>query len=177
MATINDTNVQSTATRNSKSIKGGTHQNDMFLSDAAIVARALQILESTVKYSVDVTMNTPTVVRDFCRLKLGALPHEVFAVLWLDTQNRVIEYEEMFRGTLSQASVYPREVAKSALAHNASAVILVHNHPSGVATPSKADINLTETLKTALALFDVRVLDHIIVTATATVSLAEKGFV
>ena len=175
MATSNDTSMQSTDAQIRNQSRSGTHQNDMFLTDDAIISRALQILENRTRYANDVTMDSPVAVRDYCKLRLGALPHEMFAVIWLDNQNRLIEFEEMFRGTLTQASVYPREVAKSALAHNAAAVILVHNHPSGVPTPSQSDIRLTKVLSEALALLDVRVLDHIVVTATETVSLAEKG--
>ena len=120
-------------------------------------------------------LTSPQVVRDFLRVKLGALEHEVFAVIHLDAQNRVIEYVEMFRGTVSQTSVYPREVVKEALARNSAALLLVHNHPSGVAEPSRADELLTQTLKSALALVDVRVLDHFIVTRSAVLSFAESG--
>ncbi|CAA2110505.1 hypothetical protein VVAX_06744 [Variovorax paradoxus] len=102
-------------------------------------------------------LSSPQAVRDFLRVKLGALEHEVFAVLMLDSQNRLIEYVELFRGTVSQATVYPREVVKESLARNAAALILVHNHPSGVAEPSRADAHLTQTLKAALTLVDVRV--------------------
>ena len=120
-------------------------------------------------------LTSPQVVRDFLRVKLGALEHEVFAVIHLDAQNRVIDYVEMFRGTVSQTSVYPREVVKEALARNSAALLLVHNHPSGVAEPSRADETLTQTLKSALALVDVRVLDHLIVAGSAIMSFAERG--
>ena len=120
-------------------------------------------------------LTSPQVVRDFLRVKLGTLEHEVFAVIHLDTQNRVIEYVEMFRGTVSQTSVYPREVVKDALQRNSSALLLVHNHPSGVAEPSHADEMLTRSLRDALALVDVRVLDHLIVAGSAILSFAERG--
>ena len=120
-------------------------------------------------------LTSPQMVRDFLRVKLGTLEHEVFAVIHLDAQNRVIEYVEMFRGTVSQTSVYPREVVKEALARNSAALLLVHNHPSGVAEPSRADEMLTQTLKSALALVDVRVLDHLIVAGSAILSFAERG--
>jgi DNA repair protein RadC len=120
-------------------------------------------------------LTSPQVVRDFLRVKLGALEHEVFAVIHLDAQNRVIDYVEMFRGTVSQTSVYPREVVKEALARNSAALLLVHNHPSGAAEPSRADKMLTQTLKSALALVDVRVLDHLIVAGNAILSFAERG--
>lgn len=118
---------------------------------------------------------SPQAVRDFLQLQLGNRPHEVFAVMFLDNQNRLIALEELFRGTLTQASVYPREIVLRALHHHAAAVVLAHNHPSGVAEPSRADIELTRTVLTALALVDVRVLDHFIVTRQRATSLAEQG--
>ena len=108
-------------------------------------------------------------------LELGSRPHEIFAVMFLNSQNRLIALEEMFRGTLTQTSVYPREVVIRALALNAASVVLAHNHPSGAAEPSRADEMLTHTLKTALALVDVRVLDHFVVTTSQSVSMAERG--
>ena len=120
-------------------------------------------------------LTSPQVVRDFLRVKLGTLEHEVFAVVHLDSQNRVIEYVEMFRGTVSQTSVYPREVVKECLARNSAALLLVHNHPSGSTQPSRADEMLTQTLKSALALVDVRVLDHLIVAGSSILSFAERG--
>ncbi|MCU0841867.1 MAG: DNA repair protein RadC [Thiobacillaceae bacterium] len=119
---------------------------------------------------------SPTAVRDYLRLTLGGRAHEVFMAVFLDAQNRVLAAEELFRGTLTQTSVYPREVVKRALAHNAGGVILAHNHPSGVAEPSQADRWLTDQLKTALALVDVRVLDHFIVAGDRGVSFAERGW-
>ena len=121
---------------------------------------------------------SPQAVRDWLKLSLGSLPHEVFVALWLDSQNRLIASEELFRGTLTQTSVYPREVVKRALAHNAGAVILAHNHPSGLAEPSRADEVLTSSLKQALALIDVKLLDHFIVTGSAhPLSFAERGLI
>ena len=120
-------------------------------------------------------LSSPAAVREYLRLRLQALPHEVFAALFLDAQNRVIGIEELFRGTLTQTSVYPREVVKRALHHNAGAVIFAHNHPSGVAEPSHADETLTQALKQALALIDVRVLDHFIVAGSGVLSFAERG--
>ena len=117
----------------------------------------------------------PATVKDFVALQLGGLTQEVFAVLFLDGQHRLIALEEMFRGTLTQTSVYPREVVKHALARNAAAVIFAHNHPSGLAEPSRADELLTRTLRDALALVDVRVLDHVIVAGASSVSFAERG--
>ncbi|WP_260673975.1 RadC family protein [Comamonas aquatica] len=117
----------------------------------------------------------PGAVKHYLQLHLGHRPHEIFAVLFLDSQNRLIAMEEMFRGTLSQTSVYPREVALRALHHHAASVILTHNHPSGSVLPSPADHVLTATLKQALGLLDVRVLDHIIVAQGANHSMAEAG--
>ncbi|MBP9714049.1 MAG: DNA repair protein RadC [Sterolibacterium sp.] len=119
---------------------------------------------------------TPGAVRDWLRLNLAHRPHEVFVVLWLDAQNQLIASEELFRGTLTQANVYPREVVKQALHHNAAAAIFAHNHPSGVAEASRADELLTNTLKQALSLIEVRLLDHFIVAGHATpLSFAERG--
>ncbi len=120
---------------------------------------------------------SPQAVGQYLQLQLGAKAHEVFAVLFLDSQHRLIVLEEMFRGTLAQTSVYPREVVLRALHHHAAAVVLAHNHPSGVAEPSKADEMLTQTLKAALSLVDVRVLDHVVVSAGAWRSMAEMGLV
>jgi len=119
--------------------------------------------------------DTPARVKDYLQLQLGGRPIEIFAVLFLDAQNRLLRLEEMFRGSLTQTSVYPREVVRRALELGAAAVILAHNHSSGAAEPSRADEFLTETLKSALALVDVRVLDHLIVGRAAVVSFAERG--
>ena len=120
-------------------------------------------------------LNSPQQVRDYLCLKLGGMTREVFMVLFLDAQNRVIAQEELFAGTLSQTSVYPREVVKRALHHNAAAVILAHNHPSGVAEPSRADELLTKALKEALAMVEVRTLDHFVVAGNVALSFAEQG--
>lgn len=120
-------------------------------------------------------LTSPGAVRDYLCLKLRGLGHEVFVGLYLDAQNRVIGDEELFRGTLTQTSVYPREVVKSALARNAAAIILAHNHPSGVAEPSYADEALTRALKQALALVDVKVLDHFVIAGNVATSFAERG--
>jgi DNA repair protein RadC len=120
--------------------------------------------------------DSPQRVREYLQLTLGALDHEVFAVLYLDAQHRLIVYRELFRGTLTQTSVYPREVVKHALGCHAAAVVLAHNHPSGLAEPSRADEVLTQTLQRALQLVDVRVLDHLVVGhGGAVVSFAERG--
>jgi DNA repair protein RadC len=119
--------------------------------------------------------HTPGAVKQYLQLQLAHKNHEVFAVLFLDNQNRMLAMEELFRGTLSQTSVYPREVVLRALHHQAAAVVLSHNHPSGSVQPSRADEHLTQTLKAALALVDVRVLDHIIVGQGQALSMAEQG--
>ena len=121
--------------------------------------------------------DSPQAVQQYLQLHLAARAHEVFAVLFLDGANRLIAMEELFRGTLTQASVYPREVVLRALHHHAAAVVLAHNHPSGSVQPSRADEALTQTLKAALGLIDVRVLDHVIVAPGAALSMAEQGLV
>ena len=120
-------------------------------------------------------LSSPQAVRDYLRLNLQGRAHEVFCAVFLDAQNRVLEIEELFRGTLTQTSVFPREIVKQALHHNAAAVIFAHNHPSGVAEPSRADEALTQTLKHTLALVDVKVLDHFVVGGDAAMSFAERG--
>jgi DNA repair protein RadC len=120
-------------------------------------------------------LSSPAAVRDFLRLQLQGRQVEVFVGIFLDAQNRVLEVEELFAGTLTQTSVFPREVVRKALKHNAAGMIFAHNHPSGVAEPSHADESLTQVLKQALALVDVRVLDHFIVGRGATLSFAERG--
>ncbi len=122
-----------------------------------------------------VALNSPEAVRQYLQLFLGSKRHEVFVVLFLDVKNRLIATEEMFQGTLTMASVYPREVVKAALRHNCAHLILAHNHPSGVAEPSAADHSLTTTLQQALRLIDVKILDHFIVAGSAVYSFAEEG--
>lgn len=120
-------------------------------------------------------LSSPSAVKQYLQLMLGNQPYESFAVLFVDVKNRLIAAEELFRGTLTHTSVYPREVAKSALAHNAASIILAHNHPSGSPEPSAADRHLTQALKQALALVDVRVLDHFVVAGRHVYSFAEHG--
>lgn len=120
-------------------------------------------------------LTSPQAVRDYLRLTLRTRPYEVFVGIFLDSQNRLLAAEEMFRGTLAQTSVYPREVVKTALARNAAGVIFAHNHPSGVAEPSRADELLTQALKQALSLVDIRTLDHFVVAGGQLVSFAERG--
>ena len=122
-------------------------------------------------------LNSPRAVREYLQLLLRTRPREVFIAIFLDAQHRVIDTEELFQGTLTQTSVYPREVVKRALHHNAAALIFAHNHPSGVAEPSQSDQLLTDALKQALQLVDVRVLDHFIVAGAACLSFAERGMI
>ena len=139
----------------------------------SILTAAHEILATRMKHGD--ALNSPATVRDYLRLLLHNREHEVFVVVLLDAQNRVFATEELFRGTLTQTSVYPREVVKLALRHNAAAVIFAHNHPSGVAEPSQADQLLTTSLKQALALVDIKVLDHFIIAGTAALSFSERG--
>jgi DNA repair protein RadC len=140
---------------------------------AAAVELARRSIEEGLKAAPALT--SPGAVRDYLKLALGSRPHEVFVCIWLDAQHRVIEYQEAFEGTLTQTSVYPREIVKAALAKNAAAVIFAHNHPSGAAQPSQADELLTRNLREALALVEVKVLDHFIVAGSQAISFAERG--
>lgn len=140
-----------------------------------IVRRALKILNARMHNSP--TLASPETVRSYLRLSLHDRAHEVFTCVFLDSQLGVIACEELFRGTLAQTSVYPREVVKAALAHNAAAVIFAHNHPSGIAEPSRADELLTQSLKQALALVDIRTLDHFVIAGSHLVSFAERGLI
>lgn len=139
----------------------------------AVMELARRALNEEVRRAT--VLDSPVRVREYLQLSLARLPHEVFVALFLDAQNRLIAHDELFRGTLTQTSVYPREVVKHALARNAGAVIFAHNHPSGVAEPSRADEVLTRSLREALTLVDVQVLDHIVVAGSASVSFAERG--
>ncbi|MGS0741448.1 RadC family protein [Glaciimonas sp. GG7] len=145
-------------------------------SDDAIIAKALQIL-SRRTLQPETSASSPEAVRQYLTLKLGQQEREIFGVMWLNVANRVIAYEEVFFGTLTHASVYPREVVKSALKHNAASAICFHNHPSGSPKPSRADEQLTQVLKDTLALVDVRLLDHIIVAGSQTMSFAERALI
>jgi DNA repair protein RadC len=140
----------------------------------SIITRALDILARRI-HKAETYFSSPSAVRDFLRLKMTELEFEIFSVIFLDAQHGVIATEEMFRGTLTQTSVYPREVVKRALHHNAAAVIFAHNHPSGVCEPSRADVMLTDALKKALALADVKALDRFIVAGMNCLSFAERG--
>ena len=149
---------------------GGTAKRAQLIAVLELARRAMaeQLKQREV-------FSSPGAVKHYLQLHLAAKAHEVFAVLFLDAQNRLLATEELFRGTLTQTSVYPREVVMRALQLGAAAVVLAHNHPSGTVQPSRADEALTQTLKAALALVDVRVLDHIIVAQGEALSMAEKG--
>ena len=139
-----------------------------------IIHQAITLLEQRI-FKAGPMLNSPTTVRDYLHLKLVGEPNEVFAVVFLDTQHQVLAYEPMFKGTIDQTSVYPRVVVQRALALNASAAILAHQHPSGVTEPSSADRALTDRLKAALTMVDVRVVDHFIVGKGTPYSFAESG--
>ncbi|MCC5902746.1 MAG: DNA repair protein RadC [Halomonas sp.] len=143
--------------------------------DDIVIDAARKVVERSV--SKGVQLDSPSRVREFLWLKLAGYEHEVFGAIFLDTQHRVIEYSELFHGTLDSASVYPREVVKQALQLNAGAVIFTHNHPSGEPNPSDADRRITDRLKDALSLIEVRVLDHIVVGGSDSVSFAEQGYI
>jgi DNA repair protein RadC len=142
--------------------------------DQSLINQAIRCLEKQYLVKSDV-MTSPDATRAYLKLRLYALEYEVFAVLFLDNRHRVICYEELFRGTIDGASVHPREIVRRVIETNAAAVIFAHNHPSGVAEPSPADLRLTQTLKNALSMIDVRVLDHIVIGDIESVSFAERG--
>jgi len=152
-----------------------THTDIDVSSDDTVIQAALNILEERISYNINSpSLTSPNDSRDYVKLKLAEYEHEVFACLFLDQRHHVIAFDELFRGTIDGASVYPREVVKACLSHNAAAVIFAHNHPSGVAEPSKSDQHITKRLKDALALIDVRVLDHLVV-GSDVISFAERG--
>ncbi len=186
--------MRSTSTQGSNSAKrkGASHQKagvEALLQGAffpvpditdrmredAILAQAKEILAKRIRREILFETTSAAAVRDHLTLHMAEQEFESFRVLFLDAQHRLIADDVMFVGTLTQTSVYPREIVKRALRHNAAAVILSHNHPSGVSEPSRADEALTRTLQNALALVDVRILDHIIVAGTSTLSFAERG--
>lgn len=139
-----------------------------------ILAQAAEIIRSKLIYTPALT--SPDLVREFLQNQLAAREHEVFAMLLLDSQHRLIQFVELFRGTIDAASVYPREVVKEVMQYNAAAVILTHNHPSGISEPSQADRRITERLSTALATIEVAVLDHFVVGHDSVTSFAERGW-
>ncbi|GAB1257273.1 DNA repair protein RadC [Aurantivibrio plasticivorans] len=158
------------------------YQLDIFYDHRAVtesrdvIQEALSLLTNTIKRK-SFSLTSCQAVKNYCRLNLATREHEIFGALFLDSQHRLIEFRELFRGTIDGCSVYVREVAKEALSLNAAAIIFTHNHPSGVCEPSQADIQITKRLQEALTLFDVRVLDHFIVSAEEVVSFAERGLI
>lgn len=142
--------------------------------NSEVVAAARSAVDAMIPADLEL-MNHPQLVRDFLSAKLGGVGHEVFSVMYLNSQHHLISYIEMFRGTLNQTSVYPREIVKTALRLNAASILLCHCHPSGNPTPSAADMAVTRQIRSALELVDIRLLDHIIVGGNATLSMAEKG--
>jgi len=151
----------------------GDKNNNPHPKLVAALELALRLLREEIQQGV--ALSGPNLVRDYLRMHFMGKQHETFVVIFLDAQNRVLANEEMFRGTLTQTSVYPREIVRACLKHNAGACIFAHNHPSGVAEPSNSDEVLMQTLKRALALVDVRVLDHFVVGAESVMSFAERG--
>ncbi|WP_111748800.1 RadC family protein [Salinisphaera orenii] len=143
--------------------------------DAQTVQQALTIIERSMQAGD--LLSTPDMTRNYLRLKLAGYECEVFGAVFLTTRHRVIDNKVMFRGTIDGAAVYPREIAKEALSLNAAALILYHNHPSGTSEPSRADRDLTGRIRDALALFDMRILDHLIVTESESTSMAERGLI
>ena len=153
------------------SVKGlGPAKRAQFLAVLELARRSLKQ-----EWTSESALTSPGAVRDYLRLAIASKDHEVFVCLWLDAQHRVLACEESFRGTLTQTSVYPREIVKAGLRINAAAVIFAHNHPSGAAQPSRADELLTRNLKDALALVEIKVLDHFIVAGSQAISFAERG--
>lgn len=150
--------------------------NELTEDENDIIRQALEILDRRLRAPGQL-FDSPAALPQFLRLLLAEKQHEVFLVILLDAQNRMIHSEELFRGTLTQTSVYPREIVKLALHHNAAGAVFCHNHPSEVAEPSRADEVLTTELKTALALVEVRVLDHFIVGSADLMSFAERGLI
>jgi len=149
-------------------------KNFTFTSKKEVIAAAIGFVEEKARYATE-PLESPSAMGDMLRLRIGHSEREVFCVIYLDAQHRLIEVEELFYGTIDGAAVYPREVAKAALAKNAAAVCLGHNHPSGVAEPSNADKRITQRVKEALGLLDIRCIDHLIVSPTQRYSFAEHG--
>ena len=154
--------------------KEGYYTTTQDVSEQDILSFAQSIIESKFKRGAAIT--SPKDSAEYFKAKIGNLEHEVFAAIFLDTKHQIIAFEDLFQGTIDQASVYPREVAKRALHHNAAAIIFSHNHPSGNTEPSQSDIALTERLVSAMQLLGIKALDHIIVAGNESVSLAEKGY-
>lgn len=144
--------------------------------DKEVISKAKKILDGLLK-TEDLLAINPQTVMDYCQLTIAHLEHEVFGVLYLNNRHKLIKKQILFKGTINQCAVYPREVAKKALQNNAASIILFHNHPSGSLIPSEADKAITNKISDALSLFDIKTIDHIIVTNKSTISLAELGLI
>lgn len=144
------------------------------INDYLIIEQAIQVLENRMSYKSDMVITNPDDVKNFVKLQIGTELQEIFAVLFLDNRHRLISFDKLFYGTIDSASVYPREIIRKALEHNAAALILTHNHPSGESSPSTADKQITDKIKQAASLFDIRLLDHLVVGQTVS-SMAEQG--
>lgn len=162
-----------TCSVSSKLFIRGDNRRYQLATPEAIVEAALQIVGQNM--GTGDALTSPQLARDYARMRLAKLEHEVFALFLLDNTHRLIEYVELFRGTVASCTVYPREVVKLALARNAAAIILAHNHPSGIVEPSQADLRVTEKLTSSLALIEVRVIDHLIVGGPNILSFSERG--
>ena len=170
-----DGKIQPTADTFTTGFVRETGAGYLAVSDSAVIDTALRILAQRV--SKGPLMSSPRVVKDFLRLRFADLQHEVFCVLYLDKRQRLIACEDLFRGTIDGASVFPREIVKAALRHNAASCVCAHNHPSNNPQPSQADELITTRIKAALEILDLRLLDHIVVSACETISFAEKGLI
>ncbi len=173
---VGENNAQSIYFTSLSSLVFAEENSSLYLPKLA-ASRELVMRSLREELTYQDALSSPSKVADYLRVTLSGREHEVFMVLFLDAQHHLIASEELFRGTLTQTSVYPREVVKRSLAHNAAAVIFAHNHPSGAAEPSTSDIALTGALKQSLALVDVKVLDHLVVAGSTVVSFAERGMV
>ena len=155
--------------------KPGSYIVNGLITDKDILMMAIKLADK--RFGRRQSLTNPIEVKDYLSVKLNHLEHEVFCAIFLDNKHHILKFDEMFRGTIDGASVYPREVVKKALILNAAAIIFVHNHPSGKPEPSKSDIDITNRLKNALALVDIRVLDHFIVGGSKVLSMAEEGHI
>ncbi len=149
-------------------------RHGLCVRERGVIDRAMEIIGRHLR-EPGAAFASPDAVKDYLRLALAGETHELFCVLYLDIQNRALAFENHFSGSLAQTSVYPREIVRAALAHHAAGVVLCHNHPSGNVQPSEVDSAVTQTLKAALSMIDVRVFDHVIVGADQTLSMAERG--
>lgn len=150
------------------------YDHNLFHEPRDVIQEALSLLYNSIKKE-PISLTSSEAVKNYCRLNLATREHEIFGALFLDSQHRLIEFRELFRGTIDGCSIHVREVAKEALSLNAAAIIFTHNHPSGLCEPSRADIQITKRLKRALDMFEIRILDHLVVSAEDVVSFAERG--